>query len=382
MAARHGGSVVVGEKRKMHVPDLDKELKRLNRIPPPDFSLCELHAIFSFIGRRGSGKTYSAVQLALMLKAERAVNRIFVVSPTCSNNHVSLSLPAPRHTHMYRKHRAEGGSVVVTRPQIFTLLDLKEGDVYPDVLKGYAAIEDIKVKIQQMSDEWEKELVYATAWECWRANKQPVNVTQRELLEQENYRTPDVEGKRPKCLLIFDDESYSHICVMFRRLLTSSSFAAAHRCRTPNSSRLREPTHLFHSCCAIATRLRWVTYRTRFRLFGGFRHGEFPRFGAQLLFECRGFIFGFKCDRPGLAVFVATADEPPPLAKRHATRRRLARDRKAMMFEQLHHAARHPAQIGCAVIQSVSVHIVNALVHVRTRICHIRFRDGACDPPL
>lgn len=89
---RHRGSVVVGEKRKVRVPDLERELKRLNRVPPPPFSLCELHAIISFIGRRGSGKTYSAVQMALLMKAEGSINRIFVVSPTCNNNAVRLSL--------------------------------------------------------------------------------------------------------------------------------------------------------------------------------------------------------------------------------------------------------------------------------------------------
>ena len=83
--------------------------------------------------------------------------------------------------------------------------------MYADVLQGYAAVEDIVRKVQEMSDEWEKELVYAMAYECWRANVQPVNTTQRELLEQENYRPPDVEGKRPKCLAIFDDMSHSQL---------------------------------------------------------------------------------------------------------------------------------------------------------------------------
>lgn len=181
MSRKAGGIVVVGKPRNVKVPDLDRELKRLNRVPPPEFSLLEMHSIVAFIGRRGSGKTYAAIQLAMMMKREGAINRVYVISPTVNSNH------------------------------IFELLELKDEDKYHEPNESYAALDDIVSKIQQDVDDWQKEMVYAMAYSAWKANEKDVDVRQRELLEREDYRKPDPESKRPNVLLILDDMSHSQL---------------------------------------------------------------------------------------------------------------------------------------------------------------------------
>lgn len=170
-----------GAKAKVKLPNLDAELKGLNKIPPPEFSLFPMHSLVTFVGRRNSGKTYSAIQLALMMKRENAINRMFIISPTFKEN------------------------------RFLSLLEPDEKDVYTHIEgdQAFAALSDIEQKLEEAAAEWEKELKYDVIYQKWKGNKTALTPREQDLMEQEAYRNPDPEGKRPKCALFLDDCSHS-----------------------------------------------------------------------------------------------------------------------------------------------------------------------------
>jgi hypothetical protein len=168
--------------KKIKLANLDKEMKgQLNKIPPPDFSLFPMHSLVTFVGRRNSGKTYSMLQLALAMKQEEAINQVFVISPTFDQN------------------------------RFMTLLEAKPDDVYRDTDNAFAHLEDIERKVEEAAEDWKKELEYSIIYGRWKSNKTATSEVDRHKLEEEGYRQPQPEQKRPKCLLIIDDCSHSQL---------------------------------------------------------------------------------------------------------------------------------------------------------------------------
>jgi hypothetical protein len=118
--------------KRLKLPDLDREMKgKLNKIPPPEFSLFPLHSLVTMVGRRNSGKTYASIQLLLAMKREGAINRIFIISPTYSQNH------------------------------FLTLLEADPSDVYEDAEDAFAHLTDIENKVGEAAELWQRELEYA-----------------------------------------------------------------------------------------------------------------------------------------------------------------------------------------------------------------------------
>ncbi len=75
----------------------------------------------------------------------------------------------------------------------------------------FAAIEDVENKVKRARDDWIKELEYAAIFKKHQSDKSTLGPTEEWILKNEHYRKPDVEGKRPKCLLVVDDCSHSKI---------------------------------------------------------------------------------------------------------------------------------------------------------------------------
>jgi hypothetical protein len=170
---------------KRKLPDLDAKLKgKPNKVPPPEFSLMPMHTLTTFVGRRNSGKTYAALQLALMMKEEGAINRVFVISPTYHQN------------------------------GFMTLLECEEGDVYTDSDNAFEHLVEIEGKIEEAAELWRKELEYTIIHGKWKKNKTVLTEPEKMRLDEEGYRQPQPDHKRPNCLLIIDDCSHS---VMFSR---------------------------------------------------------------------------------------------------------------------------------------------------------------------
>lgn len=133
MRIRNGTSgITLGSKTKLEVPNLNKELHGINAIPPPEFSLFPMHSLVTFVGRRGSGKTYAATQLALMMLKEGSINRSFIISPT------------------YKENR------------FLSLLETDPDDVYTDIDEdnAFRHLKDIERKVEEAAELWKKELEY------------------------------------------------------------------------------------------------------------------------------------------------------------------------------------------------------------------------------
>lgn len=132
MRKKLGAGISVGDKTHVDIPNLDKELRGINAIPPPTFSLFPMHSLVTFVGRRGSGKTYAATQLALMMLKEGSINRSFIISPT------------------YKENR------------FLSLLETDPEDVYTDIDEdnAFRHLKDIERKVEDAADLWKKELEY------------------------------------------------------------------------------------------------------------------------------------------------------------------------------------------------------------------------------
>lgn len=140
-----------------------------------------MHTLTTFVGRRNSGKTYSAIQLILMMKQEKAINRVFVISPTYDQNH------------------------------FLTLLEAEDEDVYKNLDEAFEALEDIERKVEEAAELWKRELEYTVIYGKWVKNKTAIDEVERHKLEEEGYRKPEPDLKRPNCLLFIDDASHSII---------------------------------------------------------------------------------------------------------------------------------------------------------------------------
>ena len=147
-------------------------------------NLIKLHSLTAFIGNRGSGKTNTAVLLAKKLKDCRAIDRIFIISPTYYSN------------------------------PTFNILNIDEEDIYTDIDEVFEALDDIKEKVEQEKKDHDDYHHYMKIVEKLLIKGENY-LTYQEINELENndYKLPTHKyyGRQPGLLLIVDDMSHSKI---------------------------------------------------------------------------------------------------------------------------------------------------------------------------
>ena len=160
------------------------KVKSTNKPPATPSNLIKLHALSAFIGSRGSGKTNTAVLLAQKLKQAKAIERIFIISPTYYSN------------------------------PVFSVLDIDPDDVYTDIETVFEALDDIKEKVQLEKENYDDYIEYKNIIEkLITKGENALTFKEISLLELNDYKLPfhKYGGKKPGLLLIVDDMSHSKI---------------------------------------------------------------------------------------------------------------------------------------------------------------------------
>lgn len=130
-----------------------------------------------FVGSKGSGKTYSAIEWIKEMEQRGYVNRVFLLSPTVESNSMYTNL---------------------------TTLNMEE-DVCDDADLFQQALDHVLEKINAAREERENEIRYAELYEKYADGGEAcLDVVELQTLKFQDYRLPDIpEEIRP--LLLCDD---------------------------------------------------------------------------------------------------------------------------------------------------------------------------------
>jgi len=141
----------------------------------PDFVRMPVAACF--VGSKGSGKTYSAIQFVKTMEDRGYVNRVFLLSPTLESNSMYTNLKT---------------------------LDMEE-DVCDDADLFQQALDHVVEKIKTAREEREKEIRYAELYQKFvEGGEDCLDPVELQTLKFQDYRVPEIpEEIRP--LLLCDD---------------------------------------------------------------------------------------------------------------------------------------------------------------------------------
>ena len=177
-----------------------EKLKTIHNKPIPVISknkistsqyMMKLHTLMSFIGHRGSGKTNTAVLLAKQLQDERAINHIFIISPTYYSN------------------------------PIFQILNIPQENIYEDIDNVLTDIQEIQDRVKELRNEYDFSILYRKVYnKLLKKGEDYMNDDELQILEKGDFLEPDYI-EFPKCLLIVDDCSHSKLYSQGRNSFTN-----------------------------------------------------------------------------------------------------------------------------------------------------------------
>lgn len=142
----------------------------------------KLPALITFVGARGTGKTYSCVALVRHYETKEYVTRTFLMSPTTESNDIFENLKTLN----------------------------KEKDVYEDPSMFSMSLADIKDKIKTDWDEYERSVEYRRVYKKWQHNEYSLTIQEEMLMERMNYEEPK-NIPRPSHVLIIDDAQGTNV---------------------------------------------------------------------------------------------------------------------------------------------------------------------------
>ncbi len=128
-----------------------------------------------FVGTKGSGKTYAAVEWLREMEDRGYINRTFLISPTVESNSIYNNLRT---------------------------LD-QETDVCSDQELFQYALDDVLAKIKEAREVREKEITYAKLYKKSTSGEE-LSLVEENMMKMEGYRVPHIP-KEIRPLLICDD---------------------------------------------------------------------------------------------------------------------------------------------------------------------------------
>ena len=156
------------------LPDLKNNIAVL---PPIESKyLSRVPFIFAAIGSTGSGKTHLALSIVKLMRREHSITKLYIICPSYKSNVIYQSV-------------------------------VKETDwVFEDVSKVFAALKEVELDCEDLSEQYRRDLQYQIAYKKYTAGH-AVSAVDEHLLESYGYR--DVTPVRPSPCLILDDMSHS-----------------------------------------------------------------------------------------------------------------------------------------------------------------------------
>jgi len=136
----------------------------------------KLPALITFVGARGSGKTYSCVALCRYFEQKKYVSRTFLISPTSESNDIYSNLKT---------------------------LD-SEKDVFKNPFEFGKNLEEVKSEIKNDWEKYELNEKYKKAYAKYMRDEYSITIEEEMLLDRHSYEKPE-SIPRPNHLLIVDD---------------------------------------------------------------------------------------------------------------------------------------------------------------------------------
>lgn len=158
------------------LPDLLSKFPKIEPLTSRYLSM--VPAIVSSVGGCNSGKTYAIVSLISLMKKEKTITHLFLISPTAKSNTVYRAIVDPEKDHVY-------------------------DNLGPAV---YQSLHEIQSIMQGLADGYRKQLEYAIAFNKFVQGEE-VSVVEEHLLEEGGYRK--IKVQRPSFALFVDDAQNS-----------------------------------------------------------------------------------------------------------------------------------------------------------------------------
>jgi hypothetical protein len=193
---------MIKKKLLKNQPDNTFNKKEDREVPVTNGDSIKLPALGVWSAKRGQGKTVSALNLSKDLIKQKAITRVFVISPTYMN-HKNMFLDLGVHS---------------------------EEDGYDDIKNYEEALMDISRKVKGMSEEWKNEKKYNESYQ--KLLYYPHHLTEEEIDMLETYqcREPDMgKMKVPGPLLICDDIMNSDMLSQSGKRNTFTNLCIRHR---------------------------------------------------------------------------------------------------------------------------------------------------------
>ncbi|KAG5177502.1 hypothetical protein JKP88DRAFT_158804 [Tribonema minus] len=160
------------------LPDLLSKFPKIE--PLTSRYLSRVPTICTAVGGTGSGKTFCLVALIKLMRREKSITHLFIISPTAHSNTI------------YR-----------------AIFDPETDQLFDDLgVKVFDTLRQIQDTMNGIADGYETQLRYALAFERF-VRGEDVSTTDEQLLEEGGYRK--IAVRRPSFALLIDDAQNSAI---------------------------------------------------------------------------------------------------------------------------------------------------------------------------